>query len=147
MELPLQVKLLRFLQDHKIFRIGDSKPILVDVRVICATNKDLKKLIAEKRFREDLYYRVNVIALLLPPLRERKEDIPALAQFFCNQFAERFGRGECRLSDEALTELMAYEWPGNIRELQNVLERSVILADSPIDRHRAFPEGLQRAAR
>src|SRR5665213_351361 len=119
MELPLQVKLLRFLQDHKVFRIGDAKPITVDVRVICATNKDLKKLINEKRFREDLYYRVNVISLVLPPLRERKEDIPALAHFFCELFAERFGRGECQLSENAIEVLMGYEWPGNIRELQN----------------------------
>ena len=140
MELPLQVKLLRFLQDHKVFRIGDAKPITVDVRVICATNKDLKKLIAEKRFREDLYYRVNVISLTLPPLRERKGDIPRLAQFFCDIYSERFGRGECRLSEEALKELTRYDWPGNIRELQNVLERSVILADSPIIGSEHFPK-------
>ena len=140
MELPLQVKLLRFLQDHKVFRIGDAKPITVDVRVICATNKDLKKLIAEKRFREDLYYRVNVISLTLPPLRERKGDIPRLAQFFCDLFAERFGRGEVRLSEEALRELTRYDWPGNIRELQNVLERSVILADGPIVGSEHFPK-------
>ncbi len=140
MELPLQVKLLRFLQDHKLFRIGDAKPIVVDVRVICATNKDLKKLIAEKRFREDLYYRVNVIALVLPPLRERKGDIPRLAQFFCSVFAERFGRGECKLSDNALEQLLNYDWPGNIRELQNVLERSVILADNPVIGTEHFPK-------
>ncbi len=140
MELPLQVKLLRFLQDHKVFRIGDAKPITVDVRVICATNKDLKKLINEKRFREDLYYRVNVISLMLPPLRERKEDIPSLAKFFCELFAERFGRGECRLSQDAIEVLMNYEWPGNIRELQNVLERSVILADGPVIGTEHFPK-------
>ena len=143
MELPLQVKLLRFLQDHKIFRIGDAKPILVDVRIICATNKDLKKLIAEKRFREDLYYRVNVISLLLPPLRDRKEDIPLLAQFFCNQFSERFGRPECRLSSEALGQLMNYAWPGNIRELQNVLERSVILAEGSVIGSEHFPKDFE----
>ena len=140
MELPLQVKLLRFLQDHKLYRIGDAKPITIDVRVICATNKDLKKLINEKRFREDLYYRVNVISLTLPPLRERKNDIPALAQFFCGVFAERFSRGECQLSPKAIEELINYEWPGNIRELQNVLERSVILADGPVIGTDHFPK-------
>jgi DNA-binding NtrC family response regulator len=142
MELPLQVKLLRFLQDHKIFRIGDAKPISVDVRVICATNKDLKKLIAEKKFREDLYYRVNVINLMLPPLRDRKSDLPVLAQYFIQKFAEKFGRGECRLSESALEELMVYDWPGNIRELQNVLERSVILADGPVIGSEHFPKDL-----
>jgi two-component system response regulator HydG len=142
MELPLQVKLLRFLQDHKIFRIGDSKPILVDIRIVCATNKDLKKLIAEKKFREDLYYRVNVIALTLPPLRERKGDIAVLAQYFVELYCERFGRPESRLSKEALAELMAYDWPGNIRELQNVMERSVILADGSEIGSEHFPKDL-----
>ncbi|SRR5579883_284056 len=142
MELPLQVKLLRFLQDHKIYRIGDSKPIMVDVRVICATNKDLKKLISEKRFREDLYYRVNVISLNLPPLRERKSDIPMLSQYFVEKFCEKFGRGSCQLSQEALDEMMAYDWPGNIRELQNVLERSVILAEGPVIGSEHFPKDL-----
>jgi DNA-binding NtrC family response regulator len=143
MELPLQVKLLRFLQDHKIFRIGDAKPIVVDVRIICATNKDLKKLIAEKRFREDLYYRVNVISLMLPPLRERKEDIPLLAEFFCSKFSERFARPECRLSSEALDQLTNYAWPGNIRELQNVLERSVILAEGSLIGSEHFPKDFE----
>ena len=142
MELPLQVKLLRFLQDHKIFRIGDSKPLTVDVRVICATNKDLKKLIAEKKFREDLYYRVNVISLTLPPLRERKGDIPVLAEFFVQRYCERFVRPESHLSEEALKELTAYDWPGNIRELQNVLERSVILSDGPVIGSEHFPKDL-----
>jgi DNA-binding NtrC family response regulator len=142
MELPLQVKLLRFLQDHKIYRIGDSKPLLVDVRVVCATNKDLKKLIAEKKFREDLYYRVNVISLNLPPLRERKSDIPVLAQYFIDKYCERFVRPESKLSPEAIQELSSYDWPGNIRELQNVLERSVILSDGPIIGSEHFPKDL-----
>jgi two-component system response regulator HydG len=142
MELPMQVKLLRFLQDHKVFRIGDSKPIPVDVRVICATNKDLKKLIVEKKFREDLYYRVNVISLSLPPLRERKTDIPVLANYFVSKYAERFGKGDCYLSNAALEELMSYEWPGNIRELQNVIERSVILAEGSEIGSEHFPKDL-----
>jgi DNA-binding NtrC family response regulator len=142
MELPLQVKLLRFLQDHKIYRIGDSKPILVDVRVICATNKDLKRLIEEKKFREDLYYRVNVISLKLPPLRERKSDIPTLAQYFVDKYCEKFARGECRLTAEASAELQAYNWPGNIRELQNVIERSVILAEGNEIGSEHFPKDL-----
>ena len=142
MDLPLQVKLLRFLQDHKIYRIGDSKPLTVDVRVICATNKDLKKLIGEKKFREDLYYRVNVISLILPPLRERKGDIPVLAEYFVERYCERFARPESHLSPEALDELTGYDWPGNIRELQNVLERSVILADGPVIWTEHFPKDL-----
>jgi DNA-binding NtrC family response regulator len=145
MELPMQVKLLRFLQDHKIYRIGDSKPISVDVRVICATNKDLKKLIGEKKFREDLYYRVNVISLNLPPLRDRKSDIPILADYFVAKYAERFGKGECTLAPEANEEFLKYEWPGNIRELQNVIERSVILADGPEIGTEHFPKDLTEA--
>lgn len=142
MELPMQVKLLRFLQDHKIFRIGDSKPISVDVRVICATNKDLKKQILDKKFREDLYYRVNVISLSLPPLRDRKSDIPVLANYFVAKYAERFGKGDIYLGEDAVKELMSYEWPGNIRELQNVIERSVILADDAEIGTEHFPKDL-----
>jgi DNA-binding NtrC family response regulator len=142
MELPLQVKLLRFLQDHKIYRIGDSKPIVADVRVICATNKDLKRLIEEKKFREDLYYRVNVIRLELPPLRDRKIDIPTLAQYFVDKYCERFARGNSRLTPEAVAELQSYDWPGNIRELQNVIERSVILAEGPEIGSEHFPKDL-----
>jgi two-component system response regulator HydG len=142
MELPMQVKLLRFLQDHKIFRIGDSKPILADVRVICATNKDLKKHIAEKKFREDLYYRVNVISLMLPPLRDRKSDIPILANYFVQKYCERFGKPTRGLSQEALDEMLSYDWPGNIRELQNVIERSVILSEGPEIGSDHFPKDL-----
>ena len=142
MELPMQVKLLRFLQDHKIFRIGDSKPIPVDVRVICATNKDLKKLIIEKKFREDLYYRVNVISLTLPPLRDRKGDIPVLANYFIAKYCERFGRPTAHLSPDAMEELVSYEWPGNIRELQNVIERAVILNDGAEIGTDHFPKDL-----
>lgn len=142
MELPMQVKLLRFLQDHKIMRIGDSKPIMADVRVICATNKDLKKLIAEKKFREDLYYRVNVISLQLPALRERKSDVELLANFFVQKYCERFGKGPMYFSKKALEEISSYEWPGNIRELQNVVERAVILSDGPEIGTEHFPKDL-----
>ncbi len=142
MELPMQVKLLRFLQDHKIFRIGDSKPILADVRVICATNKDLKKQIAEKKFREDLYYRVNVISLMLPPLRDRKSDIPVLANYFVQKYCERFGKPHRALSQEAMEEMISYDWPGNIRELQNVIERSVILSEGAEIGSDHFPKDL-----
>lgn len=142
MELAMQVKLLRFLQDHKIFRIGDSKPILADVRVICATNKDLKKLIVEKRFREDLYYRVNVISLSLPALRERKGDIPVLANYFVQKYCERFGKPQRAISQEAMQELINYDWPGNIRELQNVIERSVILSEGVEIGSDHFPKDL-----
>jgi transcriptional regulator with PAS, ATPase and Fis domain len=140
MELSVQATLLRFLDDRKIFHNGEQKP--VDVRVICATSRDLKKLIAEKKFREDLYYRLTVISLNLPALRERKADIPALARFFCGKFAEKFGREEYSISSEALQALMDYHWPGNIRELRNVLERSAILAYGPAIGIDHFPKAL-----
>jgi PAS domain S-box-containing protein len=132
-DLPLesQAKLLRVLQEREIERVGGSAAIRVDVRVVAATNRDLKEAVAEQKFREDLYYRLNVFPIALPPLRDRTEDIPLLARFLVDKFAARIGNAGKVISQEAMRRLVAYSWPGNIRELENVLERAVILATGP----------------
>jgi PAS domain S-box-containing protein len=132
-ELPLetQAKLLRVLQEREIERVGGATSIRVDVRIIAATNRDLLKTVAERNFREDLYYRLSVFPIPLPPLRERTEDIPLLARFLVEKFATRTGSRVEAISQEAVRRLVAYQWPGNIRELENVLERAVILANGP----------------
>jgi len=132
-ELPLAVqsKLLRVLEEKQVERIGGTRSIRVDVRLIAATNRDLEADVREERFREDLFYRLNVFPIRLPPLRERPEDIPRLADHFLDRFGREMGRERCRLTDEARRALTAYRWPGNVRELGNVLERAVILADGP----------------
>lgn len=127
MPVDLQVKLLRALQEKEIERVGGKGPIKVDVRIIAATNRDLKKEVAEGRFREDLFYRLNVFPMTLPPLRARKEDIPALATHFIKKYSRNAGRKEMSLSSKAMKELMSYDWPGNVRELEHLLERSVLL--------------------
>jgi DNA-binding NtrC family response regulator len=127
----LQTKLLRFLQEREFDRIGGVKAIRVDVRVVAATNRDLDAAVKEGRFREDLYHRLNVVPITLPPLRERREDIPALAHHFVQHFATEVKRSLSGISDEALGRLSAYEWPGNIRELANAIERAVVLAQGP----------------
>jgi two-component system nitrogen regulation response regulator NtrX len=127
-----QAKVLRVLQDGLVTRIGGTKPIQVDVRVLAATNKQLEDEIAAGRFREDLYYRLNVVPIAVPPLRERREDIPLLVAHFLQQFAARDGLPARQVAPEALQRLTALEWPGNVRELRNSLERLVILASSPI---------------
>ena len=129
-ELPAeaQVKLLRALQEREFDRVGGTAPVRVDVRVIAATNRDLLQEVRKKTFREDLYYRLNVFPVRLPPLRERKDDIPVLAQFLVEKFAQRIGKRLDDLSPETIERLQKYAWPGNIRELENVLERAVILS-------------------
>jgi two-component system response regulator AtoC len=125
---PLQAKLLRTLQERTIRRVGGNDPIAVDVRLVAATNRDLRKLVAEGGFRDDLYYRLNVVTIVVPPLRERASDILLLAQHFLETFARRSGRPVKRLSPEASALLTAYHWPGNVRELENVIERAVALS-------------------
>lgn len=131
-ELPLlmQVKLLRVLQDKEFKRVGGTEDIKVDVRIISATNKDLEEAVREKRFREDLFYRLNVIQIKLPPLRERKEDIPLLAEHFLKRYAQELNKNISRISPEALRILLDYDYPGNVRELQNIIERAVALETS-----------------
>ncbi len=124
----LQVKLLRVLQEHTFERVGGTRSIKVDIRVIAATNRDLEKEVKEGRFREDLFYRLNVIPIKLPPLRERREDIPLLVEHFLQRFAQRKNRNVQGITKEALECLMRHDWPGNVRELENVIERMVILS-------------------
>ncbi len=149
MSLSAQAKVLRALQENTIQRVGGDRTIPVDVRVVCATNKDLAACIEEETFREDLYYRLNVIPIHLAPLRERPEDIPAIAARFCKDLARRNGRPDRRFAAAALKHLARQEWRGNVRELQNVVERLIVLTSGDeiqaedIDRY-AFPRTLPR---
>jgi len=130
-ELPLtlQPKLLRVLQEREVDRLGDTRPVGVDVRVVATTNQALPKLVESGKFRADLYYRLNVVPMTIPPLRERGEDVLLLAQHFLEKFSREFNKPGLELSDSAKEHLQSYRWPGNVRELQNTLERAVILAD------------------
>jgi two-component system, NtrC family, response regulator PilR len=139
----MQVKLLRVLQERVFRRVGGTEEISADIRIIAATNRDLGQMVAENRFREDLYYRVNVIPLHLPPLRERGEDIPLLAEHFVTRFAAELGKGIQGLAAESLSLLVQYHWPGNIRELENAMERAVALERSPV----VLPPSLPAAVR
>jgi formate hydrogenlyase transcriptional activator len=147
-ELPpdTQVALLRVLQECCFERIGGSRPIAADVRVIAATNRDLGKAIAEGAFREDLYYRLSVFPIHVPPLRERREDIPLLVQYLTQRYAAKAGKKIGRVSRSTLELLTAYDWPGNIRELQNVIQRAVILCDDALTVDAAWLQRNQRAA-
>src|SRR5438034_6595632 len=125
----LQAKLLRAIQEGEIERVGGTKPIKTDFRLIAATNVDLEKAVKEGKFREDLYYRINVIPIKLPPLRDRIEDLPELARFFLNRYKARFRKAIQGISDSTLKILASYWWPGNIRELENLIERLVAVSD------------------
>jgi DNA-binding NtrC family response regulator len=132
MTIPLQAKLLRVLQEKEFDRVGGTTSVQVDIRVLAATNRNLEQLVAEKQFREDLFFRLSVFPIHIPPLRQRKKDIPLLAEHFVEQFCRELKRGKLKLSVAASRKLMEYSWPGNVRELQNCLERAVILADGNI---------------
>ena len=127
----VQVKLLRVLQDRVLERLGSTQPIKVDVRIIAATNRNLAKAVEDKAFREDLYYRLNVFPIVVPPLRERVEDIPGLVWEFVNEFSKSLGKPIDSISKESMRQLQLYSWPGNVRELRNVIERAVIISDGP----------------
>ena len=146
-ELPLslQVKLLRVLQDGEIRRIGDSRAIKIDVRIIAATVKDLEKAVREGAFRDDLFYRLNVLPLRLPPLCDRKEDIPLLAEHFVAKFSESLGKGIKGITPEAYKALLRYSWPGNVRELENVVERGLVLTDTKLIDVENLPPEIQGA--
>jgi DNA-binding NtrC family response regulator len=131
MSMDTQSKILRVLQDRRFMHLGGVHEIQVDVRIIAATNVDLKQLVREGKFREDLFYRLNVITIDLPPLRQRKEDIPALVEHFLHKYCEENDRPMLRVSPDALRPLLAYSWPGNVRELENVIERAVVLSSGP----------------
>ena len=140
---PLQAKLLRTLQEHSIRRVGGNDAVPVDVRVVVATNRDLRKLVADGGFRDDLYYRLNVVTITVPPLRERASDIPLLAQHFLEMFARRTGRAIKRLAPESVTLLSGYRWPGNVRELEHVIERAMALSSSETLLPDDFPPHLR----
>jgi two-component system response regulator GlrR len=132
MPLPLQVKLLRVLQDRSVRPVGSTQSVPVDVRIVSATHRDLEAAIREGTFRDDLYYRLNVVTLLLPPLRERREDVPLLASHFLGEIAARYGKTVNAFSSDALQLLVKYDWPGNVRELVNVVEQVVALTTGPV---------------
>ena len=138
----MQVKLLRVLQEREVIPVGATDPISVDVRLIGATNRNLERDIEEGRFRRDLFYRLNVIAITLPPLRERPEDIPLLAEHFLSRQAVEPGKAK-RLSPKALAILQAYHWPGNVRELENVIERAVVLTEGSVIKPESLPDTLR----
>jgi two-component system NtrC family response regulator len=141
LRIDLQAKILRALQEREVDRIGGGRPVSVDVRVIAATNKDIERAVKEGAFREDLYYRLNVITLFIPPLRERKEDIPVLA----GHFLRKFNTGaDVRMDASALSSLMAYGWPGNVRELENVIERASVLKRGLLITREELPEKLKK---
>jgi len=131
LSMAVQVKLLRVLQERVFERLGSAQRVNVDVRIIAATNRNLEDAIREKTFREDLYYRLNVFPVVVPPLRDRIEDIPALAWTFIEECAQLFGKTVTSTSEESLRDLQRYPWPGNVRELRNVIERAVILSTGP----------------
>jgi DNA-binding NtrC family response regulator len=141
-----QVKLLRVLQEHEFERVGGNQTVRVDVRVVAATNRDLKKLVLAGKFREDLYYRLNVINLTLPPLRERPDDIVALAAHFLRKFASENGKPSLRIDPAAMRILRSHSWPGNVRELENVIERAVVLVDGPAILPRHLPPELDESS-
>jgi transcriptional regulator with PAS, ATPase and Fis domain len=142
MSAKLQVKLLRVLQEREFERVGESRTIRVDTRVIAATNQFLEDEIEAGRFRDDLYYRLNVVPICLPPLRERRKDIPALTRFFLERYSEENRRDAPNLPDDVLHALQAYDWPGNVRELENYVERAVVLAENgTIDLRALMPPG------
>jgi formate hydrogenlyase transcriptional activator len=144
-----QVKLLRVLQDHVIERVGSVHPIKVDVRIIAATNRNLEQAVADESFREDLFYRLNVFPIVVPPLREHAEDIPGLVWHFVDEFAESFGKSITSISNESMRQLQCCSWPGNIRELRNVIERAVIVSSGPrltVEVPQRPPPGTLRAA-
>jgi DNA-binding NtrC family response regulator len=137
-----QVKLLRFLQEKEIERVGGTKTIKLDVRVLAATNRDLKKRIEESLFREDLYYRINVISIQVPPLRDRREDIPLLVQSFLARLEKEIGK-KGTIDEEALSLLQMYDWPGNVRELENVIERALVLAEQASVMAKDLPQEIR----
>jgi transcriptional regulator with PAS, ATPase and Fis domain len=142
-----QAKLLRVMQEREFMRLGGMETIRVDARIIAATNCDLKEMVDEGRFREDLYYRLHVINIYLPPLRERKDDIPPLVQHFLEKYGEENGKADIELKPEALDLLMEYSWPGNVRELEHAIERAVILANGPSIRVRELPPEVTQKTR
>jgi DNA-binding NtrC family response regulator len=130
---PIQAKLLRVLQEGEVRPVGEDQAVKVDVRIIAATHRDLLEMAREGKFREDLYYRLKVVQLVVPPLRERREDIPLLARHFLNEYSRRFGVGPYKVTPPLLEQLLAHDWPGNVRELENAIESLVALSQGELD--------------
>jgi Nif-specific regulatory protein len=145
LSLDAQAKVLRAIQEKEITRVGGELPIAVDARLICATHQPLEDLIAQGRFREDLYYRINVFPVFIPPLKERREDILPLAEFFLQDFSEEYGKQIRRISTPAIELLSMYHWPGNVRELRNCVERAVLVCEEEVIRTYHLPPTLQTA--
>src|SRR5688572_22513131 len=145
MSVTMQVKLLRVLQERRYRRLGGTEELQADIRVVAATNQDLPALVADGKFREDLFYRINVIPIQLPPLRERHEDIPLLATHFLEKHAGRAGKQVRGVSQEASELLASYRWPGNVRELENVMERCVALERTPVVLAETLPANIRVA--
>src|SRR5210317_528946 len=143
MSMAAQVKLLRVIQEHEFERVGGNKTISVDVRIVAATNKTLEEQVKDGKFREDLYYRLNVVNINVPPLRSRREDVEPLSRFFLEKYTAETGKKITDLSPRALSCLLAHDWPGNVRELQNAIERAVVLSKGSELTPRDFPQGLQ----
>jgi transcriptional regulator with PAS, ATPase and Fis domain len=144
MALMTQTKLLRVLQEQEFERIGGNETIRVDVRIIAATNKNLLEEIKRGRFREDLYYRLNVVEIHIPPLRERMEDVPELVAYFMDEFNRKYNKPDLKVSKQAMQTLLNYGWPGNVRELRNVIERSVVLSRTAQIESEDFPEKIRQ---
>ena len=138
----MQVKLLRVIQERELQRVGGDQTVKVDVRILAATNRDLRREVEEGRFRQDLYYRLNVVSLQLPPLRDRSEDIPLLAMHFLKTFAERNAKAVKGFTPAAMDRLLKYAWPGNVRELENAVERAVVLLIGEYVSERELPPSL-----
>jgi DNA-binding NtrC family response regulator len=142
-----QTKILRVLQNGTFERVGGNQPIKVDVRIIAATNKPLEQAVAEKQFREDLFYRLNVVRLRVPPLRERREDVPLLVNYFLKKFSEKNKQPLKAVTDEALSALQAYHWPGNVRELENVVHRALVVSKGDAILSGDLPPEISRQSR
>jgi DNA-binding NtrC family response regulator len=140
--LSLQAKLLRVVQQRSFERLGGNNTISVNVRLLCATHRDLQSMVKQGTFREDLYYRLNVVQLHLPPLRERRDAIAVLARHFLQQYAEQFGKPVMRFSELALRSLEEFDWPGNVRQLENMVQRAVVLAEGPVVDVKHFPAAV-----
>lgn len=143
LSLQMQAKLLRVLQERTFDRVGGNKPVKVDIRIIAATNRDLSQMVQDGTFREDLYYRLNVIPIIIPPLRERSSDIIILAEHFVSHFSKQFGKDVKRISTPVQDMLLSYSWPGNVRELENIIERAVVLSEDNVIHGYDLPLSLQ----
>jgi two-component system, NtrC family, response regulator GlrR len=146
MPIALQGKLLRALQNREILPVGGQNSVKVDVRILAATNKDLEQAVREGRFREDLYYRIHVVPLWLPPLRQRREDVPSLAQFFLKRSVQQHGKQVKGFTPEAMQRLIAHSWPGNVRELENTIERAVVMSANDLITPEFLPLASQESS-